>query len=192
MPSRLIRQSQHSTHNVCIHWHRPWPYTRSSGAIPFRTFYGGTISPLNIARLKGYAVSLASILIIDKITMISIFVLTCLDQALRRFSARALSPGSKLPFGGKHILLFGDLAQVSAVVSAHDHFQEAFEQFFATLPYAFLTIMSISVIMRQDADGTQLLNQYSCLQTPAKPPPSRKTPQPKLVSRFLGEFPTQT
>ena len=82
--------------------------------------------------------------------MISRSVLNCLDQTLRRLSAQAHSAGSELPFGGKNIIFFGDLAQVPAVVRARDDFAEASEQFFASLPYSSFATMSLSLIMRQD------------------------------------------
>ena len=123
----------------------------------FTTSNGDTISSLNIARPRGYAVSLATVIIIDEITMISRSVLNCLDQTLRRLSAQAHSAASELPFGGKNIIFFGDLAQVPAVVRARDDFAEASEQFFASLPYSSFATMSLSLIMRQDPGQTELL-----------------------------------
>ena len=123
----------------------------------FTTSTGETVSSLNIARPNGYAVSLASLLIIDETTMISRSVLTCLDMTLRRLAAQTLSPNYDQPFGGKHVLLFGDLAQVPAVVRTADDFAESAEQFFASHPYSSFTTMSLSIIMRQDPDQEQLL-----------------------------------
>lgn len=78
-------------------------------------------------------------------------------MTLRKLAAQTLSPGYDQPFGGKHVLLFGDLAQVPAVVRTADDFSESSEQFFASLPYSSFATLSLSIIMRQDPGQEQLL-----------------------------------
>ena len=78
-------------------------------------------------------------------------------MTLRKLAAQTLSPGYDQPFGGKHVLLFGDLAQVPAVVRTADDFSESSEQFFASIPYSSFATLSLSIIMRQDPGQEQLL-----------------------------------
>ena len=126
---------------------------------------GDTVSSLDIAKPSGHAISLAPVIIIDEITMISRAVIDCLDHALRRLAAQAFSPGATLPFGGKHIILFGDLAQVPAVVRSRDDFTEAAQQFFSSLPYASFVRLSLSIVMRQLPGETTLLSLLTDLRS---------------------------
>ena len=146
--------------------------------------HGETISSLSIARPAGHAVSLCQVIIIDEVTMISRSVMTCLDSTLRKLAAQSQSPNYDAPFGGKHVLLFGDLAQVPAVVSANDDYRESAEQFFASLPFASFTRFTLHQVMRQDPEEHQLL----ALLDDIRSIPSRLTQQSLeiLRSRFLG------
>ena len=148
----------------------------------FTNPHGETISSLTISRPAGHAISLCQVIIIDEITMISRSVLNCLDTALRKLAAQSLSPHYDAPFGGKHILLFGDLAQVPAVVSASDDFQESAEQFFASLPFSSFQRFSLNQLMRQNPGEHELL----ALLEDVRSLPSRLSPQSLeiLRSRF--------
>ena len=148
----------------------------------FTNSHGETISSLTISRPAGHAIALCQVIIIDEITMVSRSVLDCLDTTLRKLAAQSLSPHYDAPFGGKHVLLFGDLAQVPAVVSASDDFQESAEQFFASLPFSSFQRFSLNQLMRQNPGEQELL----ALLEDVRSLPSRLSPQSLdiLRSRF--------
>ena len=129
----------------------------------FRIYDDGTDNVtcgLDVSRPVGRAVSLCKVIIIDEVTMIPRQVLEALDRGLRRLAAQ-VNGRSDLPFGGKHILLFGDLAQVPAVVRARDDFTESAGQFFEATPYATFTRFSLPTVMRQNPDETAFLTLLS-------------------------------
>ena len=97
---------------------------------------GVTKCGLDISRPVGRALSLCRLITIDEVTMIPKPVLEAVDFGLRRLAAQTNSPNCNLPFAGKHVLLFGDLAQVPAVVRARDDYGESANQFFEASPYA--------------------------------------------------------
>lgn len=109
-----------------------------------------TVCSLNIAHPRGLALSLCRVIIIDEITMISRSVLNALDNGLRRLAGQSRRGDPSLPFGGQSLLLFGDLAQVPAVVRARDDFAESAEQFFESSPYANFTRFNLTRVMRRD------------------------------------------
>ena len=109
-----------------------------------------TICSLNIANPRGLALSLCRIIIIDEVTMISRSVLNALDNGLRRLAGQSRRGDPSLPFGGQSLLLFGDLAQVPAVVRARDDFAESAEQFFESSPFANFTRFNLTRVMRRD------------------------------------------
>ena len=113
---------------------------------------GASRCGLDISRHVGRALSLCRLIIIDEVTMIPKTVLEAVDFGLRRLSAQVNNPKCHLPFAGKHVLLFGDLAQVPAVVRACDDYGESANQFFEACPYSSFSRYNLTVIMRQDPD----------------------------------------
>lgn len=69
-------------------------------------------------------------LIIDEVSMIRADVMDAVDVALRR------NLGNPLPFGGKQVLLIGDLFQLGPVVSSAKNEKELLERFYDS-PYFF-------------------------------------------------------
>ena len=116
----------------------------------FTTPANETLCSLNISNPRGLALSLCRLIIIDEITMISRSVLNALDNGLRRLAGQSSRGDPTLPFGGQSLLLFGDLAQVPAVVRARDDYCESAEQFFESLPYSSFTRFNLTRVMRQD------------------------------------------
>ena len=113
---------------------------------------GLTRCGLDVSRPVGRALSLCDLIIIDEVTMIPKAVLDAVDSGLRRVAAQINSPGCELPFGGKHVLLFGDLAQVPAVVRARDDYTESANQFFEATTYSSFARYGLTRVMRQDPD----------------------------------------
>ena len=83
-------------------------------------------------------------------------ILDALDPGLRRLAAQ-VNWSADLPFGCKHILLFGDLAQVPAVVYTRDDYSESSNQFFVATCYSQFTRFSLSQVMRQNPNETDFL-----------------------------------
>lgn len=79
---------------------------------------GLTRCGLDVSPPVGRALSLCDLIIIDEVTMIPKAVFDAVNSGLRRVAAQINSPTCELSFGGKHVLLFGELAQVPAVVRA--------------------------------------------------------------------------
>jgi hypothetical protein len=69
-------------------------------------------------------------LIIDEVSMIRADVMDAVDVALRR------NLGNPLPFGGKQVLLIGDLFQLGPVISSAKNERELLERFYDS-PYFF-------------------------------------------------------
>ena len=112
---------------------------------------------LDIARPRGYAISLCQVILIDEVTMISRSVLEALEAGLRRLASQAHRNSSDLPFGGKSVILLGDVAQVPAVVRARDDFSESAEQFFQAALYESFARFTLRTIMRQDPGQIQFM-----------------------------------
>ena len=115
---------------------------------------------LDVSKPLGRAISLCKLIIIDEVTMIPRQVLEALDRGLKRLAAQ-VHGRPDLPFGGKHVLLFGDLAQVPAVVRARDDFTVSANQFFEATPYAYFTRFCLPMVMRQNPDETEFLSLLS-------------------------------
>ena len=132
----------------------------------YTTSTGETRCSLDIGNPRGYAVAMCRVIIIDEITMISRSVLNALDSALRRLSAQVDARSVDQCFGGKSVLFFGDLAQVPAVVRAHnDDFAESAEQFFESLPYHAFSQFTLHTVMRQDPNQEQFMALLSDVRT---------------------------
>ena len=112
---------------------------------------------LDIAKENGYAISFAKIIIIDEVTMISSKVLESLNNGLKKLAAQKNDVHFDLDFGGKNILLFGDLAQVPAVTRAPDDFNESIEQFFKSDVFRGFTRWDLDKIMRQNSDEIEFI-----------------------------------
>lgn len=110
-------------------------------------------------------------------------VLDSLDNGLRRLAQQMGTINYNLPFGGKSVILLGDLAQVPAVVRTRDDFSESAEQFFRSLPYHFFTRFSLSVVMRQDPDQRDFMDLLTDVRSNDRLSPSSLT---LLGSRFLS------
>ena len=128
-----------------------------AGGDTVHSFFGlplGVCTPNVLGNMnyqKQMALIGADTVIIDEISMLRCDVVDAVDRTMRRVLR------SSLPFGGKHILLFGDLAQVPAVVRARDDFTESAGQFFEATPYATFTRFSLPTVMRQNPDETAFL-----------------------------------
>ena len=84
--------------------------------------------------------------------MMSAKVLSALEYGLRKITAQVKSPFGVTPFGGKCILLFGDLAQVPAVTRAPDDFLESLQQFHESATYTGFVQWELKTLMRQSED----------------------------------------
>lgn len=100
-------------------------------------------------------------LVIDEVSMVRVDLMDAIDQSLR------LNMGNDLPFGGKQVILIGDVFQLSPVVNAQDyHYTD--DDPYAT-PYFFSSdvfaasrpkIIALKKIYRQhDEDFIYLLNR---------------------------------
>lgn len=108
---------------------------------------------------KRKIVASMDLLIIDEISMVRADLLDAIDAVLRRFRNR------HLPFGGVQLLMIGDLAQLTPVVSAEDEL--VLRKYYDT-PYFFgskalaqteyVTIQLEKVYRQQDDAFIQLLN----------------------------------
>ena len=119
---------------------------------------GITRCGLDVSRPVGRALSFSDLIIIDEVTMIPKAVLDAVDSGLRRVAAQINAAGCELPFGGKHVLLFGDLAQVPAVVRARDDFTESANQFFEANTYSSFARYGLTRVMRQDSNQQDFMN----------------------------------
>jgi len=68
-------------------------------------------------------------LIIDEVSMVRVDIMDAIDQSLR------LNTGIDMPFGGKQLILIGDVFQLSPVVNANDAYFQEEEQY--QTPYFF-------------------------------------------------------
>ena len=113
---------------------------------------------LDISKENGYAISFAKIIIIDEVTMMSGKVLLALNDGLKKLSAQKNDGNFVLPFGGRNVLLFGDLAQVPAVTRAPDDYIESNEQFYNSKIFNSFTRFNLNIVMRQNADEHEFIN----------------------------------
>lgn len=89
--------------------------------------------------------------------MISSSCLDAIDRGLSRLMSQVSRPHHHLPFGGVSILLFGDLAQVPAVVPNADDYNQYLHQFLRTCHYQLFLLFELRQQMRQAADEAELL-----------------------------------
>ena len=105
---------------------------------------------LHLNRPVGVAISRVSVIIIDEVTMLSSKCFDALDRGLRHLMAEANSPNFSRPFGGKSLLLFGDLAQVPAVVKSSDDYIVYLAQFTNASNFSEFRSFHLSISMRAD------------------------------------------
>ena len=117
-------------------------------------------SKFDFSREKRKIIASIDLLIIDEISMVRADLLDAIDSVLRRFRDRFQ------PFGGVQLLMIGDLAQLTPVVTPED---ERMLQPYYDTPYFFgskalqqtsyVTIQLEHVYRQQDAGFISLLNQ---------------------------------
>ena len=114
----------------------------------------------DFGREKRKIIASIDLLIIDEISMVRADLLDAIDSVLRRFRNHSL------PFGGVQLLMIGDLAQLTPVVTPDE--EQLLRQYYDT-PYFFgskalqqidyVTIQLNHVYRQQDASFIEILNQ---------------------------------
>ena len=149
--------------------------------LPFSPYVPGAKveSKFDFGREKRKIIASIDLLIIDEISMVRADLLDAVDNVLRRFRDRYQ------PFGGVQLLMIGDLAQLTPVVTPED--EQVLRSYYDT-PYFFgskalqktdyVTIQLEHVYRQQDASFIEILNQIR------QGHPSAETLE-KLNSRIL-------
>ena len=150
--------------------------------LPFTPYVPGAKmeSKFDISREKRKIIASIDLLIIDEISMVRADLLDAIDTVLRRFRDHFL------PFGGVQLLMIGDLAQLTPVVTPED--ERLLKPYYDT-PYFFsskalqqvdyVTIQLEHIYRQQDNSFIDILNQVR---------KGRTTPEAlaKLNSRVVG------
>ena len=130
--------------------------------LPFSPYVPGAKmeSKFDFSREKRKIIASIDLLIIDEISMVRADLLDAIDAVLRRFRDHSL------PFGGVQLLMIGDLAQLTPVVTPED--ERMLKPYYET-PYFFgskalqqidyVTIQLEHVYRQQDASFIQMLNE---------------------------------
>lgn len=130
--------------------------------LPFSPYVPGAKveSRFDFGREKRKIIASIDLLIIDEISMVRADLLDEIDSVLRRFRDHSL------PFGGVQLLMIGDLAQLTPVVTPED--EQMLRPYYDT-PYFFgskalqqidyVTIQLDYVYRQQDSSFIELLNQ---------------------------------
>ena len=130
--------------------------------LPFSPYVPGAKmeSKFDFSREKRKIIASMDLLIIDEISMVRADLLDAIDAVLRRFREHSL------PFGGVQLLMIGDLAQLTPVVTPED--ERMLKPYYDT-PYFFgskalqqidyVTIQLEHVYRQQDASFIELLNE---------------------------------
>lgn len=130
--------------------------------LPFSPYVPGAKveSKFDFSRNKRKVIASMDLLIIDEISMVRADLLDAIDAVLRRFRDHSQ------PFGGVQLLMIGDLAQLTPVVTPED--EMILKPYYST-PYFFgskalqqidyVTIQLEHVYRQQDASFIDLLNQ---------------------------------
>ena len=130
--------------------------------LPFSPFVPGAKmeSKFDFSREKRKIIASIDLLIIDEISMVRADLLDAIDAVLRRFRDH------NLPFGGVQLLMIGDLAQLTPVVTPED--ERMLKPYYDT-PYFFgskalqqidyVTIQLEHVYRQQDESFISLLNE---------------------------------
>ncbi len=130
--------------------------------LPFSPYVPGAKveSKFDFGREKRKIIASSDLLIIDEISMVRADLLDAIDAVLRRFREHGL------PFGGMQLLMIGDLAQLTPVVTPED--ERMLKPYYDT-PYFFgskalqqidyVTIQLEHVYRQQDVSFISLLNE---------------------------------
>ena len=130
--------------------------------LPFSPYVPGAKveSKFDFGREKRKIIASMDLLIIDEISMVRADLLDAIDAVLRRFRDRYQ------PFGGVQLLMIGDLAQLTPVVTPED--EQLLKPYYDT-PYFFgskalqqmsyVTIQLSHIYRQQDASFVEILNQ---------------------------------
>lgn len=130
--------------------------------LPFTPYVPGAKmeSKFDISREKRKIIASIDLLIIDEISMVRADLLDAVDTVLRRFRDHFL------PFGGVQLLMIGDLAQLTPVMTPED---ERLLKLYYDTPYFFsskalqqidyVTIQLEHVYRQQDNSFIEILNQ---------------------------------
>ena len=130
--------------------------------LPFSPYVPGAKmeSKFDFSREKRKIIASIDLLIIDEISMMRADLLDAIDSVLRRFRDHGQ------PFGGVQLLMIGDLAQLTPVVTAED--ESVLRPYYDT-PYFFgskalqqidyVTIQLEHVYRQQDTSFIEILNQ---------------------------------
>ena len=130
--------------------------------LPFSPYVPGAKveSKFDFGREKRKIIASIDLLIIDEISMVRADLLDAIDSVLRRFRDRYQ------PFGGVQLLMIGDLAQLTPVVTPED--EQVLKPYYDT-PYFFgskalqqteyVTIQLEHVYRQQDSKFIEILNQ---------------------------------
>ena len=130
--------------------------------LPFSPYVPGAKveSKFDFGREKRKILASIDLLIIDEISMVRSDLLDAIDSVLRRFRDHSL------PFGGVQLLMIGDLAQLTPVVTPED--EQMLKPYYDT-PYFFgskalqqidyVTIQLEHVYRQQDTKFIEILNQ---------------------------------
>lgn len=133
--------------------------------LPFSPYVPGAKveSKFEFGRDKRKIIASIDLLIIDEISMVRADLLDAIDAVLRRFRDHYQ------PFGGVQLLMIGDLAQLTPVVTPED--EQVLKPFYDT-PYFFgskslqqidyVTIQLEQVYRQQDASFIEILNRIRC------------------------------
>lgn len=141
----------------------------NAGGVTIHSFFQLPLSPFvpdakvknrfDFNREKRKIIASMDLLIIDEISMVRADLLDAIDAVLRRFRNRYL------PFGGVQLLMIGDLAQLTPVVTPED--EQLLRPYYDT-PYFFgskalaqtdyVTIQLEQVYRQQDAGFVEILN----------------------------------
>ena len=165
--------------------------------LPFSPYVPGAKveSKFDFGREKRKIIASMDLLIIDEISMVRADLLDAIDTVLRRFREH------NQPFGGVQLLMIGDLAQLTPVVTPED--ERMLKPYYDT-PYFFgskalqqidyVTIQLEHVYRQQDASFISILNEvrngHPSAETLAKLN-SRVTPNGPLDQRSLATSGTQ-
>ena len=142
----------------------------NAGGVTIHSFFQLPLSPyvpgakveskFDFSREKRKIIASLDLLIIDEISMVRADLLDAIDVVLRRFRDHFL------PFGGVQLLIIGDLAQLTPVVTPED--EQILKTYYDT-PYFFgskalqqinyVTIQLEQVFRQQDMSFIEILNQ---------------------------------
>ena len=145
----------------------------NAGGVTIHSFFQLTFSPyvpgakveskFDFGREKRKIIASIDLLIIDEISMVRADLLDAIDAVLRRFREHSQ------PFGGVQLLMIGDLAQLTPVVTPED--EQILKSYYDT-PYFFgskalqqidyVTIQLNHVYRQQDTSFVDLLNEVRC------------------------------